>query len=116
MSAKLAKRLCPLAKCAIELPVTCRSWIRAAFGALDDNVARSDLDAGNETGIDKDTRRQTPKNTLRGVGWQRCRLGDLRRNGSVPCMGARPTSGFGEGSFYSRFRGRDHRPGKGGHV
>ncbi|MYA59564.1 MAG: hypothetical protein F4X40_03250 [Chloroflexi bacterium] len=116
MSAKLAKHLCPLAKCAIELPVACRSWIRAAFGALDDNVAGSDLDAGNETGIDKDTRRQTPKNTLRGVGWQGYRLGNLRRNGSVPCIGARSTSGFGEWNFYSRPREWDHRPGKGGHV
>ena len=66
------------AKCTDELSVACCSWVRAAFGALDDNVAGSNLDAGNEMGTDKDTRRQTPKNTLRGVGWQGYRLGNLR--------------------------------------
>ncbi len=65
------------ARCAAELRVACCSWVCAAFGVLDDNVAEGDLDAGKETGTDKDTRRQTLKQhfeALAGkvIAWETC--------------------------------------------
>ena len=103
------------AKCAVELSVTCCSWVRVAFGVLDDNVAVAIWTQDTKWAPTK-TRGARHEKTRRGVGWQGYRLGNLRRNGSVPCIGARPTSGFGEWSFYSRLRGRDNRPGEGGQA
>lgn len=83
------------AKCAAELRGVCCSWVRAAFGVLDDNVVIAIWTQDTKWAPTK-TRGARHEKTLRGVGWQGHRLENLRRNGSVPRIGARPTSGFGE--------------------